>query len=639
LPFGNYGYYVDQHPDLIEQPLDWSLDPDTGHLYFYAPEDFDLNRVTLSEFQSAFRWQVPENFGVFFEDLVFSQYTQAAINLIASFGGEEDRVIKVNNCEFRELLGFGLRLTGANGDSGVTHSTFENLYLGGAVYTASGIPSTLKIQNNRFSEIGLLPGYSINNLALQNQPSLQALILSATKNTLVKENVFREIGGRVISADEAENLLIEDNNFYDTQKHIASSGTIFSFGLNFPAKDWIIRRNTFCKGRANTKGNDPSHSPSGSYLYLNQLTEGLQVTDNLFIGNGELSSLMVSQHGVKNNHVSNNLFVGDKDYLIALSNYGAPYLETSDIEYSENRILQLNPNGSIYKIDYNFEDPPPVDSYRFFENTYYHYGTFHTRSTLHTGLGSSLLETDLRSLAIDSDQEAGSRSFNSLSTCQSGSQSVLLRDYEFPRDTSLFEVADHLTVLDQGSYLELTVPPFVEGSYLPLDWIEVSAGLPTYRIVYDVETNPNVPGHIKILENRKTQSADESFLSKWFGGYFLRQTFFHLITHKVEEMMAEFRPVLYLRNLSQTENYVAKLYGVQVFEYSGSCESNPWEDLAVLMNTTSESKNVSLHESYLDEDFQSVEEFGLPAHSYKLLFKKHLSSEHVIEIPAEAPSL
>jgi hypothetical protein len=41
----------------------------------------------------------------------------------------------------------------------------------------------------------------------------------------------------------------------------------------------------------------------------------------------------------------------------------------------------------------------------------------------------------------------------------------------------------------------------------------------------------------------------------------------------------------------------------------------------------------------LDKDFQSVEEFVLPAHSYKLLFKNHLISEHVIEIPAESPSL
>jgi hypothetical protein len=382
---------------------------------------------------------------------------------------------------------------------------------------------------------------------------------------------------------------------------IASSGVIFSSGTSDnPAKDWIIRRNTFCKGKSNTKGNDPSHTPSNSYLHLNQHTQGLQVTDNIFMANGALPVLLASEHGVKQSSVSHNLFVGKtQDYLISLSNFGDPDLETSDIEYSQNQIIQLNPDASIYKIDYNYGNPPPTDSYRFFENTYYHYGTFHTRSILHQNeSNSTLLETDLRALAIDSDQEAGSRSFNSLLTCQGVGEPTLIHNYEFPRDASAFEF-QNLTVADQESYLELTVPLSLEGgSYFLSDWTQVSPET-TYRVVFDFEPDLIVPGHVRVLEDRKTQSLDESLLSKWFGAYFSRQSFFHLITHKIEDGITEFRPVLHLRNLSSPQPYVAKLYGAQVFEYPGSCERNHWDDLAVMMNTANESKNVSLHESLL----------------------------------------
>jgi hypothetical protein len=54
-PAASRGYYVDQHPVLVQEPLDWSFDPNTNYLYFYAPSDFDLNRVTVTQFESAFR--------------------------------------------------------------------------------------------------------------------------------------------------------------------------------------------------------------------------------------------------------------------------------------------------------------------------------------------------------------------------------------------------------------------------------------------------------------------------------------------------------------------------------------------------------------------------------------------------------
>jgi hypothetical protein len=223
LPSGQYGYYLDQHPILVQEPLDWAFDSQSNDLYFYPPEDenFDLSRVTVTKFKTGFRPAGFEIFfGLFFEDLVFSHYTEGAINLFLTFeiDEEEDHVVKVNNCEFRDLLKAGVFLLGGNGESGVTNSTFENLYTGGAITTTLFVSSSLKIQNNRFSKVGLLPGYRILDLSFQE--SLQALVLNGTKNTLVKGNVFEEIGGRVISADRAENLIIEDNHFSDTQKHV-----------------------------------------------------------------------------------------------------------------------------------------------------------------------------------------------------------------------------------------------------------------------------------------------------------------------------------------------------------------------------------------------------------------------------------
>jgi hypothetical protein len=88
---------------------------------------------------------------LFFEDLIFSHYTQAAIHLRPNMDGLEERVVKVNNCEFRELLGLAIELIGGNGDSNISNSTFENLY-GGAI-RISAVPSTLTIQNSLHDKI------------------------------------------------------------------------------------------------------------------------------------------------------------------------------------------------------------------------------------------------------------------------------------------------------------------------------------------------------------------------------------------------------------------------------------------------------------------------------------------------------
>jgi hypothetical protein len=269
-----------------------------------------------------------------------------------------------------------------------------------------------------------------------------------------------------------------------------------------------------------------------------------------------------------------------------------------------------------------------LNYYQLSENSYYHYGTRHNQTS------NILGERDLSGFASQYNQEPGSTSYNSLMTCQGVSQPQLLHDYTFPQDENLFLTYGSLTKTSQGSYLELKVPPSSSASYYPSTWVDVGSGLPTYRVVYDFETDPTVPGHVSIIENKKALNSNQYYPSTWFGAYFSRESFFKLMTFKAEEALDQFRPWLQLTNLSTTQDYVAKLYGVQIFEYPESCERNTWDDLAVITNTTSSSRSVLLNEAYLDESFNPITTFDLPSNSYKILFKSFLDSQRLIEIPA-----
>jgi hypothetical protein len=618
-PVASRGYYVDQHPALVQEPLDWAFDSDTNYLYFYAPTGFDLSRVTVTQFEFAFRSINHHTFGFFFEDLVFSHYTNAAIHLRPNINGLEERVVKVNNCEFRELLGLGIELIGGNGGTSVSNSMFDTLYTG-AIHVSS-IPTTLTIQKNRFSKVGSLLGYG----GTASEIALHGLVLRLAKDAVVKENVFEEMGAVVISGVSADGVLIEDNNFYDTQKYTADAGVVHPWGFNqHETKNWTIRRNTFCKGNSNTDGLESSATPLNAYVYLDRYTTSPVVTENIMIGSETLPYLILSTPGGLHHRVSKNLLIGkNKDRLIMLSD-DLPYNDGLDIQHFENRVFQLDPEGSIYHIRGKTTNS---NYYHLFDNTYYHYGTKHNQTS------NILVERDLSGYAIDYSQESGSKSYSSLMTCQGVGQPQLLHDYEFPQDKNSFQTNSALTTFDQGTYLELKVPPLSEGSYYPSTWFDVASGLPTYKVVYDFETDPTVPGHVKIMETRKTTSDVVQYPVKWFGAYFSRESFFHLMTFKAAEAIAQFRPWLNITNVSETEDYVAKLYGVQIFEYPASCERDTWDDLAVVTNPTSASRSVVLHEPYLDESFNTVEDFVLPAHSYKLLFKNYLNSQRLIQIP------
>jgi hypothetical protein len=268
-----------------------------------------------------------------------------------------------------------------------------------------------------------------------------------------------------------------------------------------------------------------------------------------------------------------------------------------------------------------------LNYYQLSENSYYHYGTRHNQTS------NILGQRDLSGFAVDYTQELGSTSYNSLMTCQGVGQPELLYDYTFPQDQNAFLTYAALTKASQGNYLELKLPPSSSGSFYPSTWIDVKSGLPSYRVVYDFETDPTVPGHINIVESKKTVSDQEYYPSTWFGAYFSRESFFKLMTFKAEEALAQFRPWLQLINLSTTEDYVGKLYSSQIFEYPESCVRNTWDDLVVMTNFTEDSKSVILHEAYLDETFNPIESFVLPAHSYKILFKNYLNSQRLIQIP------
>jgi hypothetical protein len=297
LQNNDWGFFLQNKLSMLDMPGEWFHDPNTGHLYLWAPANADPNSLTvyasIHEHGLVPGWQQQH---LRIQDLTFQGQTAAGIST------EVAHHVTVTGCTFRYLYK-AISSSGSNNHylNNTIHRTFATAV---SVY---GEPNTV-VEGNVLTDIAIDPGMGeswwgymglrvtgdgaiIRNNRLNN---IGYIGIIAENNTLVERNVVQHAtsilnDGAGIAFDHADGITIRDNIVVDMDCDLSSVATShfayykIGFGIYFgntSIRNATVERNTVarCDG-------------AGIHVDHTQVSVNNVIRDNVLFDNGVQLSL------------------------------------------------------------------------------------------------------------------------------------------------------------------------------------------------------------------------------------------------------------------------------------------------------------------------------------------------------------
>ncbi|MGF1590471.1 MAG: right-handed parallel beta-helix repeat-containing protein [Pleurocapsa sp.] len=319
-------FYIANTREAFDSPNEWYLDRATGDLHYYPnsrnfPHDVNvvapkLERLIVLKGDRA-QAKYVENIhfvGLTFTDTKYTLADNYYFPADAAIWLSAARRCVIENCHFRLLGGYGIRLQESSAENYLVHNNLTKLGQGGVVLWGNKTTQPLNntIAANQIDDCGKVykhvagiylitgSGNQITHNQISNLPRYGISLKSLDGDRYSHHNI------------------IEFNEIINTNLETSDTGAIEALGRDKQASGNIIRFNFIRNvvGMKTTQGGKIV-SPHFTWgIYLDDYSSDTLVYGNIVIGT-VLGGVMI--HGGRDNQIENNIFIGGTENQIQVS--------------------------------------------------------------------------------------------------------------------------------------------------------------------------------------------------------------------------------------------------------------------------------------------------------------------------------
>jgi len=307
-PLSRYGYKrmegrIINAVSEIEQPGEWAVDTIKGLIFYYLPDDFDLNKINISYSTSAF--EINNCNYLIINNLEIKQIRGNIINI-----NDSENII-IYKCNLNNASGDGLVINGKKNH--VIHSTVFKSFGRGGIIISTGdrinlVDSETIIENCSFSDLSRI------------DKTYTPGILIYGMNQVIRYNKFFDIPSSAIRL-ETNNVIVELNEFFNCVFESGDQGVIDVYG-NPLLQGNIIKWNYF-KDIIN-------ETHMAASVRLDDFISGFTIYENIFENGSSYDFGAVQVHGGKNNLIEGNIFI-NCNIVFSINTKGKNAWQNSDI--------------------------------------------------------------------------------------------------------------------------------------------------------------------------------------------------------------------------------------------------------------------------------------------------------------------
>lgn len=288
----NWGYYLDNKFEAMDQDYEWYYDRGSKRLYVYLPAEANPN---LMQFEaSIYEYGIKGNWNrsnIHIKDLHFDKQFEAAIWLL----GYPSRNNLIQNSYFSNQGKDAIEVMGENIDI-VDNEFVNSLGRGIFAYQVRGG----RIANNKFKHIGYVPGLGINGVG-----GMIGIFIDRSEQLYVGYNQLDSIGYNGMTCNTA-NSLVERNIVKNTLLLLDDGAAIYCWGGSVHHTSF---KNNFVY---NIVGNNLGIPDSGLLvfgIYLDNKVYEIDVDSNTVVnsnGSGILVNADAHDNRIRHNVVYNS---------------------------------------------------------------------------------------------------------------------------------------------------------------------------------------------------------------------------------------------------------------------------------------------------------------------------------------------
>ncbi|MEO6168453.1 MAG: right-handed parallel beta-helix repeat-containing protein [Chitinophagales bacterium] len=359
-----YGYFLDNIFSELDGEAEWFFNSDSKTLYLYAPGGSDPNQLETEG--SVYDFGISIQNGAGYIKIEKLQFEKQAFSGITSTGVVAH--LSVDDCSFYLQGACGIDFNNGASYCEISGNFFRNI--DGAAIIAKDLSEAL-ISHNTISNIGLLPGYGINNLQ-------QGFGISVDRGNGVNisENDIDSTGCSSININ-GNPVLAEKNNCSHSMLHFSNQGGIYSYGSN---SDSVILRNNIIQHVIGSNEASPITDINACGIFLDELTNHYLVEGNT-VAFATSYGIMLYRGGSHHTITGNLVYGCDKGQLCFKE---GPTSGTNNSHVVKGNILYaIHENAAIASTISSYEDFAPA----VFDSNYYFnpYSFFSMRRQLITG--------------------------------------------------------------------------------------------------------------------------------------------------------------------------------------------------------------------------------------------------------------
>ena len=384
----DFGYYLENKLQFVNQPGEWYYDEETGNLHVYLPENNDNHSVAATVYNTGMHLKKGTS-NIVVENLKFEKYYDTGIRL-----DEFVNNITIKNNHFRNIEVFGIVLDTACNACTVSNNLIEDV-LGRGISLLE--PQNCKVEDNTIKRTGMVAGHGFDGvnsgvaICMENVEFRDPAYTRIAKNNLISGNRIDSTGYGSIRADGAYNT-IEYNVVKEAVLTMNDGGGIYCWGKNYEyTYENIFRKNIVVNVHGNMETAAGDHKII-TCMYMDNYSHHNIIEDNIFVGaqTGLILNDLSHSHIVRNNkfydvdrgisysvwlnrgeknpirgnyHVTKNIFYskGDKNRAIVIANHLNVDYEIGVLDSNlyvspfYMNLVKKTTNYDGYKLTYDYE--------------------------------------------------------------------------------------------------------------------------------------------------------------------------------------------------------------------------------------------------------------------------------------------
>jgi hypothetical protein len=407
----NWGYFLQNHPNMLTQDGEWCYSPATSTLTIYCSVGTP-DYVEVSTVENTILISGNSRNNIKISDLeIFGG--KKGINLTIPNGGSIGNNIVIDNCDFNYCSEHAIFVNNYR-DISITNNTIKNS-LSNGIWVDNTVSTGTTIENNIVSGTSMV--YGMSNVINSGEPiRLSSPNTTTTTNNFIRNNRIINSGYNGIRY-AGSGILIEKNVIDGFCLTKDDGGAIYSFNSVTPGGgtasfNRTIRNNIILNGYGTTLGKSPTSGTDVEGIYQDAQVRNVNIFDNTisnvnnvaFYSNYPRDIIITGNTCFNNgigwyiarrpalidmsgNTISNNVFVNSGSTVIKYYDFSAITQTTNSVQQGIAKIPTVNnnfyytPNGTLF----NYEYVTGTTSFFPFELGYDQYKLF-------TGLDSSSTE-------------------------------------------------------------------------------------------------------------------------------------------------------------------------------------------------------------------------------------------------------